>query len=457
MDIIPNFIVYTKIHDNNYLHYNYETKEFNISFHLPININSFFLPKSYLKTKEIKKIKKIKDIEKRRELHTKYLYNTLPKYAKQLVTDVKDLYKLHGFNYFDNDYKFSNGNIFYRTHATNVVTFFKRYTKKELYENFEPVYYDEYKYWTKCYNSGLMYLKKKGIYNNCFGYDYKMFYGINMKKLNFHMATEKGEYAIIKEFPKSHYAKHGKANIKNPYMLPIQYGIYHVKIISNDPLLNTKFMFSKYHWYTSYSICQILKYIDKGKHGITLEIVQDGKANAYLYDDTKLVVGFDIFHKWANKLITIKENCKNSITKMLASSGWGHLQDVKTIYCNQDQFDTICDNGYTISANIDKEPDYFIHNFDMKGEDQIPMYELIDVSKPVYKLPLRLLPFITSYSRCRMASVIDYYNLEEHVIRIHTDGIVLDKECNFSDKDLIAEDKTTGNIEFKNVNDYDKI
>ena len=198
--------------------------------------------------------------------------------------------------------------------------------------------------------------------------------------------------------------------------------------------------------------------MDKDKHDITMEIIQDGEPNAYLYEDSKLVRSYDIFYRWINQLIKMKQDNKNSLTKMLASSSWGHLNDVKTIYCDDDKFNEI-NSEYTISTKASENPDYFIYNYDVRGDDDNieMMYELIDLQNPVYKLPLRLLPFITSYSRCRMASVIDFYKLESNVIRIHTDGVVLDKKVKFSDRDLIPEDKTTGKIVWKNLNEYAKL
>ena len=47
-------------------------------------------------------------------------------------------------------------------------------------------------------------------------------------------------------------------------------------------------------------------------------------------------------------------------------------------------------------------------------------------------------------------------NLFMNVIRIHTDGIVLDTKYNFLlyDNEIIEEEKTTGTMEFKGINDY---
>ena len=68
-------------------------------------------------------------------------------------------------------------------------------------------------------------------------------------------------------------------------------------------------------------------------------------------------------------------------------------------------------------------------------------------------------PFITSFARCKTARTINDNNLIDNVIRIHTDGIVLDKEFDFSkyNIEIIPEDKTTGKFEFININNYNRI
>ena len=84
---------------------------------------------------------------------------------------------------------------------------------------------------------------------------------------------------------------------------------------------------------------------------------------------------------------------------------------------------------------------------------------MIDKNNKLYKTNFRLKSFITSYARCKTARAITDNNLINNLIRSHTDSVVLDKEFDFTnyDIDLIPEDKTTGKIEFINVNKYKKI
>ena len=62
---------------------------------------------------------------------------------------------------------------------------------------------------------------------------------------------------------------------------------------------------------------------------------------------------------------------------------------------------------------------------------------------------------MTSFARKKIAGFVDESNMN-HVIRIQTDNIVFDKPMNFDDPLFKAESKTTGLIQWNNVNDYIK-
>ena len=59
-----------------------------------------------------------------------------------------------------------------------------------------------------------------------------------------------------------------------------------------------------------------------------------------------------------------------------------------------------------------------------------------------------------------MFKVVFDNDLFDNVLRIHTDSVVLNRSFDFSNQyngELIPEEKTTGKIEFKNINDYKKL
>ena len=87
-------------------------------------------------------------------------------------------------------------------------------------------------------------------------------------------------------------------------------------------------------------------------------------------------------------------------------------------------------------------------------EDGSEYYKLLNTKEP-YKLPIRLKPFLTSYGRNKTARVA--LRMIDHVIRIHTDGLCFDKPYTVKSENLLPEDKTTGHIRFKNVNNYERL
>jgi hypothetical protein len=73
----------------------------------------------------------------------------------------------------------------------------------------------------------------------------------------------------------------------------------------------------------------------------------------------------------------------------------------------------------------------------------------------------RLKPFLVSLSRYHMSNIIlkanKKYKIFENIIRIQTDGIVLNKEIKFSgDYAPIPETKTTGCFTWHHLNKNDK-
>jgi hypothetical protein len=68
---------------------------------------------------------------------------------------------------------------------------------------------------------------------------------------------------------------------------------------------------------------------------------------------------------------------------------------------------------------------------------------------------MRLKPFLTSFGRAKIADIAKK-NIDS-VVRIHTDGIAFNKKMDFDIPGFLKEDKTTGLINWKHINHYDKI
>ena len=78
-------------------------------------------------------------------------------------------------------------------------------------------------------------------------------------------------------------------------------------------------------------------------------------------------------------------------------------------------------------------------------------YKLQCMSQP-YKHNFRLKSFLTAYGRVKIADVA-LENIDG-TIRIHTDGIVFNKNMKLDFPALIREEKSSGKIEWKGVNNY---
>lgn len=445
---IPNFKVWFYDYSNYIIGYDYENKTFDRVEKPYEDINSFYLASTF------------QDIERKKdntvEEYEEFLKGQCVVYADCLIEWVKEIYNYKGlkkkFNYFDNSFKLNkkyNNKIFYRNHATNIKTFFKMLCKKNketIYKDYDKVYFKEYKWFKNCKNSGLQYLKGKGEYKNTVGYDFKMSYPTDMASMDFKMPTKEGKEQYIKELPKN--AKY------------LSYGIYRVKIECDDPNFDMVFIKNDKNYYTHYSLQYAMSLkTRKLLNNLKITLIIDDEPNAYLYNSKDLVFGFEVFGNWYARLKDMKKDMpKNGIIKMLASSGWGHINALMDFVITEERLEELANEGkqfcFIDEDNYD-DYDYVIINATKKETE---LYTLIDLKKPVYNLPLRLLPFITSFSRSKMGRLITKPNniLFDKVIRIHTDGICFSEEPNINVEGFIKDDKISGDLIFESMNTYHK-
>ena len=481
---IPNFKIWKNKGDGQIRVYDYYKNSFETMDMPPTGVNSFYLPKSY----DLKPPKNNKDDPKEyiklmvEEYDDKIKYKMI-EYAEILrkeVIEISTLYhdgktkyhkkgeRVFKMDYFDNTYKFkSNGKIFYRTHTSNIKTFLKFYCKdlidktKYKFDIFDNVSLNEYIWFKKCNNGGLIYLKEKGRYDNCFGYDYKMNYPTNMASIGFQIPTKEGKEIYFKELP---------TNLK--------YGIYNCVIKSTDENFNKIFNFSGDNHYTHYSLnfaIKLKKDLEKKQNkliDVDISICTNSTKipNALVYDKENLISGCELFGCWYYTLKELKEKLpKNGIVKLLSSSAWGHINQVSAEYYTLEEKNDLIKQGKKFGYDMkNKNLDYVILNIsDLNNRIR---YKVLDAKKPVYKIPIRLLPFITSYSRTKIAEMILRYDLFDDLIRIQTDSIILSKKFEVLEeylsndikipekiKNLIPDEKISGNIEFIHINKYKKI
>jgi hypothetical protein len=445
---VPNFKVWFYDYSNYIIGYDYENKTFDRVEKPYEDINSFYLASTFQNT-EYKK-------EMTEEEYEEHLKKRCIEYANLLVEWAKEIYNYKGlkkrFDYFDNSFKLDkkDNRIYYRNHASNIITFFKMLCKKNreiIYKDYDKVYFKEYNWFRKCKNGGLQYLKAKGIYKNTVGYDSKMSYPTDMGSVKFRMPTKEGKERYIKELPKN--AKH------------LSYGIYRVKIECDDPNFDMVFTKNDKHYYTHYSLGYAMSMkTRKLFKNLEINLIIDEKPNAYTYNSKDLVQGNEVFGNWYKILKQMKTDMpKNGLIKMLASSGWGHLNAVQDFVVSEEKLEEMAEEGKTFCFYDDEDYDNHDYVIIDGTQKETELYTLINLKKPVYDMPLRLLPFITSFSRAKMGRVITSpkHILFDKVIRIHTDGICFNEDPKLNIEGFIKDDKISGDIEFENINTYHKI
>lgn len=330
----------------------------------------------------------------------------------------------------------------YYNHNSAVEMVFQSKSKRQIEGlHLDKIIYKEFALYEKCPKSGLMTFdeeyKDKEI--NCYGYDYSAFYPNCLLKML--LATKQGKRKKLKTL-----------DFDN-----LQYGIYHIKITCDDKRFKKIFMFSKQNHYAHY--CLKLAYEFRELFNIKFELVVDDKYNALVYDDEKLVHGSEVFGTWFKYLSVLKTKFpKNKLVKRLMSSLWGSL----TAF-NRKFYDDIVDLDIS-EIDDDDETEYKLldekrYKDNTKEYGYRSLYYCIPSSEPYKNNLARLKPFLVSFCRSYVARTIIKENLLDHVVRIHTDGIVLNKEHNFSHLKYYPkpEDKTTGTIKFSNVINYEKV
>ncbi len=113
--------------------------------------------------------------------------------------------------------------------------------------------------------------------------------------------------------------------------------------------------------------------------------------------------------------------------------------------------------------NVDEVSEYDLTYLDDEEDSEYKIikhldddYKCVKVSDAYNYGLARIKPFLTSYARTYIMKFIHKCNIEESsIIRIHTDGLIFNKQIDFESMNLKyypkPEDKTTGLINLKNA------
>lgn len=403
-----NYIVYYKTCSN--LFHMYDGVDIKTTSTLPKNQSSFYLTKGYEASDD-----------------------DLKRYFTDVLTASNELKKskeLRGFDYIK-PYESENKTI-YRTHQINIERVFKLKASKD-WKTHQEINTTEATWFEQCYNAGLQYVELGN--HECFGYDFSNFYARILGDERFselQIPTKQGTEQILSHLPER-----------------VPFGFYRVKITCEDPNIKKVFSFSKSNVYCHSSITFIYELQRKTKFNITLELAQDGNPNAYIYNDEDMIKTSSIFGEWFDTVLTLKKKYpKNILVKMLSSSLWGFLSQKNSIFWKSSEIDKL--DG---SVCVTDDADFKIVDV-IKQNDGNEYFELLKTAKP-YKYNIRLKPFITSFGRNKTGRIS--LKMIDSVIRIHTDGIAFNRDYTTKTEHFTPEAKTTGHIQFNNINNYERL
>ena len=190
-------------------------------------------------------------------------------------------------------------------------------------QDIEPLDPQEYYWMQDCHNTCIIFGEEKGE-GEFYGYDFQQFFPsllAGAHKTKMYMPIKRGTEQALTELPSS----------------VLEPGYYRVKIICTDPRFRRLFSFSKRDTYTSVSLTHAREMMYKYfRDSCTIELIQDGKPNAYLYSKEAMVCTGRIFEKWHQEMSSIRKALPhNRLAKLLHSSLYSRLAEGKKMTLNE--------------------------------------------------------------------------------------------------------------------------
>ena len=138
-----------------------------------------------------------------------------------------------------------------------------------------------------------------------------------------------------------------------------------------------------------------------------------------------MIKSSEIFGLWFENYKIFKDSLpKNKIVKHLASSLWGSLTSYKREYITKDQ---LIKREFEIGKKTDNTKSYYIERYDND-------FKIVIINKnDCFKNPLaRIKSILTAFGRNYIRKLIIKNKLYKNIIKIQTDGLILDKPYDFS-------------------------
>jgi hypothetical protein len=243
----------------------------------------------------------------------------------------------------------------------------------------------------KAFMGGLLFAKE-GNYKNAVCIDMNSMYSYFMSHEHFFIPVKQGEFKIFDDY----YIKK-----------IVPFGIYRC-VITTDKKEQSLFKFNVDNYYTHYDITNAMQL------GFDVKLIQDGQANALLYDSQSRIQGSRAFGEAIKYLYELKQKVK--YTKNIMSATWGFMMEKTT-------------KKFVVSDETDIEiPDTYTIETISKYNDCMKIKAMKD--EQVYKSNwARIGAFLTAYCRYSLRKVVSDNNINiENIIRIHTDSITMINE-----------------------------
>jgi hypothetical protein len=317
---------------------------------------------------------------------------------------------------------------------TAVTRMFNRKAGVHYQNSHEPICTTEWRWFERCYNSGLQYLRENDIVVKCYSNDFKNQYPRCMNS-NAMIPTKPGKEKTLDELPP---------------MNELKAGFYHVKVLCDNDDFRKIFSFCKHNVYVKESLAHAMKYAKQ--FGVKFKLVKDGKPNAYLYKDKDLVTLRSVCGVWYSylKMQRDKPHLKdNPLLKHMFKSAWSSINADNAHWYTEEQME---EKGLDFGYGSGYDYEIIDEVYDSKKNKQ--KFKLLNTAKP-YKHNLRLKPWVTALSRNLTAEMA--LKDIDNVVRIQTDSVSYTVKQEFDDKLFVTEDKTTGKIHFITVNAYENL
>ncbi|GET51553.1 hypothetical protein GLOIN_2v1472929 [Rhizophagus irregularis DAOM 181602=DAOM 197198] len=216
----------------------------------------------------------------------------------------------------------------------------------------------------------------------------------SIQQSNANFPIQQGKFQILKDF-----VDH------RGYAL---YGLFRAKVSGNDIL----FRQNKRGVYTFIDLQRAKKL------GLDIQLIQDGKPNALIYDREARIPGTVIFGEYVHFLFNIKNQggVAGRIAKRVLNTLWGALCQRKRNYktLTTDQTNPFkFPEGHTLDSIIPVGSDQWRFQFTNPGSPFKGEYP-------------RIAPFLLAHGRKMTSELLEPY--KDKVRRIHTDGFILEEQ-----------------------------